>query len=63
MSARGIAGGSLVSRAISTALWALVVVLALPAIARLAQQAVPWLIAVILILGLVRLWWPVGRRR
>jgi predicted ABC-type exoprotein transport system permease subunit len=46
----------------STAVWTLVVVLALPAIAELTQRAVPWLVAVIVVLALVRLWWPVRRR-
>lgn len=50
-------------RVISTCFWALVLIMALPAISRVLNLAVPWLLTVIVFLAFVRLAWPLPRRR
>jgi len=52
-----------VDRLIGTAVLLLVAIVVLPAVARLAQAAVPALVSVIFLLALVRLALPPSRRR
>jgi len=51
-----------VNRATGTVLGLLIVCLLLPTVAGYATQAVPVLVALAVILGLLRLFWPSGRK-
>lgn len=51
------------NRLLGTAALLVVMIVALPAVARLAQAAVPALVSVIVFLGVARLLWPSRRRR
>jgi len=52
-----------VNRLLGTAVLLVVVIVALPAVARLAQTVVPALVSVIVFLGVARLLWPSRRKR
>lgn len=50
-------------RLIGTAVLLLALVVALPALATLAQTAIPALIGLVVLLGITKLAWPIRRRR
>lgn len=53
----------MMSRLLGTVLGLLVLALAAPTLARLAEQTVPALVSLLFFLGIARLLWPTRRRR